>query len=191
MTTLGRIDVFRSYCQHRSGGNSIFPLDEKLGVEGEILMPDVKEIVLFSCAYNTPEETSRLLDKCSFIKIHPTQIKRAITSTNEFLEAPNSDIMDNVRQNEAVPISEIMVCSLDGVNVLLNKAGKKMGKPTERPTKERIPSSRIKMQCAVVFLTTIRVKKMRKKYLCGLAQSTLPGCLKIVIPLLNVNLKRN
>lgn len=123
---------------------AFFRSDEKLGVEGEILMPDVKEIVLFSCAYNTPEETSRLLDKCSFIKIHPTQIKRAITSTNEFLEAPNSDIMDNVRLNEAVPISEIMVCSLDGVNVLLNKAGKKMRKPTERPTKERTPSSSYK-----------------------------------------------
>jgi len=144
VTTLGKIDVSRSYYQHRSGGNSLFPLDVKLGVKGEMLMPDVKEIVLFSCAYNTPEESSRLLEKCSFIKIHPTQIKRAITSTNEFVEAPSSDIMDNVRQSETAPVSEIMACSLDGVNVLLNKAGKKMGRPTERPAKERTPPSSYK-----------------------------------------------
>ncbi len=144
VTTLGKIDVSRSYYQHRSGGNSLFPLDGKLGVKGEMLMPDVKEIVLFSCAYNTPEESSRLLGKCSFIKIHATQIKRAITSANEVIEAPGSDIMDNVRQREVAPVSEIMACSLDGVNVLLNEAGKKKGRPTERPTNEGPPPSSYK-----------------------------------------------
>jgi len=144
ITSLGKICISRSYYQHRSGGNSLFPLDEKLGVNGEILMPDVKEVVLFSCAYNTPEESSRLLEKCSFIKLHPTQIKKAITSTNEFIEATNLDIMDSVRQNEVIPESEIMVCSLDGVNVLLNQAGKKKGRPLERPVKEKIPASSYK-----------------------------------------------
>jgi len=136
ITSLGKIGISRSYYQHRSGGNSLFPLDEKLGVNGEILMPDVKEVVLFSCAYNTPEESSRLLEKCSFIKLHPTQIKKAITSTSEFIELTDLDIMDSVRQNEVIPESEIMVCSLDGVNVLLNQAGKKKGRPSERPVKE-------------------------------------------------------
>jgi hypothetical protein len=136
ITSLGKISIFRSYYQHRSGGNSLFPLDEKLGVNEEILMPDVKEVVLFSCAYNTPEESSRLLEKCSFIKLHPTQVKKAITSTNDFIESTDLDIMDSVRQNEVIPESEIMVCSLDGVNVLLNHAGKKKGRPSERPVKE-------------------------------------------------------
>lgn len=144
VTSLGKISISRSYYQHRSGGNSLFPLDQKLGVKGEILMPDVKEVVLFSCAYNTPEESSRLLKKCSFIKLHATQIKRAITSTNGFLETPGSDIMDNVRQSETIPDSEILVCSLDGVNVLLNQAGKKKGRPLERPTKENTPVSSYK-----------------------------------------------
>lgn len=144
ITSLGKIGISRSYYQHRSGGNSLFPLDEKLGVNGEILMPDVKEVVLFSCAYNTPEESSRLLEKCSFIKLHPTQVKKAITSANEFIEATDLDIMDSVRQNEVIPESEIMVCSLDGVNVLLNQAGKKKGRPLERPVKENIPASSYK-----------------------------------------------
>jgi hypothetical protein len=101
---LGKIGIFRSYYQHRSGGNSLFPLDEKLGVTGEILMPDVKEVVLYSCAFNTPEESSRLLGKCSLIKLHPTQVKKAITSTYEFIEATGLDIMDSVRQNEVIPL---------------------------------------------------------------------------------------
>jgi hypothetical protein len=141
VTTPGKIGISRSYYQHRSGGNSLFPLDGKLGVKGEILMPDVKEVVLFSCAYNTPEESSRLLEKCNFIKLHVTQIKRAITSTHDFMEAPGTEIMDNVRQSKTVLILEIMACSLDGVNVLLYQAGKKKGRPTERPTKEGAPPS--------------------------------------------------
>ncbi|MFW6222876.1 MAG: UPF0236 family transposase-like protein, partial [Bacteroidota bacterium] len=54
ITSLGKIGITRRYYQHRSGGSSLFPLDEKLGIMGELLMPDVKEVLLFSCAYNTP-----------------------------------------------------------------------------------------------------------------------------------------
>jgi hypothetical protein len=134
VTSLGKIAINRSYYQHRSGGKSLFPLDDKLGVKGEILMPDVKEVVLFSCAYNTPEESSRLLEKCGFIKLHATQIKKAVTGTGKFLEASGSGIMDNIRHNETIFSPDILACSLDGVNVLLNQPGKKKGRPLERPT---------------------------------------------------------
>lgn len=145
ITSLGKISISRSYYQHRSGGKSIFPLDEKIGINGELLMPDVKEVVLYSCAYNTPEESSRLLEKCSFIKLHPTQIKRAVTGANKFIETSGPGIMESVRQNETIPESELLVCSLDGVNVLLNESGKKKGRPLERPTsKGNIPSSSYK-----------------------------------------------
>lgn len=182
VTTLGKIGISRSYYQHRSGGNSLFPLDEKLGVKGEILMPDVKEVVLFSCAYNTPEESSRLLEKCSFIKLHATQIKRAITSTHDFIEAPGSEIMDNVRLSETAPISEIMVCSLDGVNVLLNQEGKKKGRPTERPTKEGAPSSLYKnaMCGSVSHYNTIEDKgkklpvRISSKYIARMPEDRYP-----------------
>lgn len=144
VTSLGKIGISRNYYQHHSGGNSLFPLDEKLGVKGEILMADVKEVVLFSCAYNTPEESSRLLKKCSFIKLHATQIKRAVTSSCKSLETSGSDIMDNVRKSETPPGSKIMACSLDGVNVLLNRPGKKKGRPLERPSNESATSSSYK-----------------------------------------------
>lgn len=136
ITTLGRINIKRNYYQHRSGGPCIIPLDMKLGVEEDTLMPDVKEIVLYSCAFNTPEETSRLLAKCSAIEIHSTQIKRAVKSTNAIIEKSDSEIIDNIRQKESEPESDILACSLDGVNVLLNQKGKKKGRPLERPVKE-------------------------------------------------------
>ena len=164
ITSLGKIGITRSYYQHRSGGNSLFPLDEKLGIKGELLMPDVKEVVLFSCAYNTPEESSRLLEKCSFIKLHPTQIKRAVTNTNDFIETTGSGIMESIRKNETVPESELLVCSLDGVNVLLNENGKKKGRPLERPTsKGNIPSSSYKnVMCGSISHYRITKEKGEK-----------------------------
>ncbi len=62
-------------------------------------MSDVKEVVLYSCAYNTPEESSRLLEKCSFIKLHPTQIKRAVNRTNEFTETHSSNMESVTKTN--------------------------------------------------------------------------------------------
>jgi len=144
VTSLGRICISRNYYQHRTGGNSVFPLDEKLGVDHEMVMSDVKEILLYSSAFNTPEESSRMLSKCSFISLHPTQIKRTINNSNEFLEADGADIMDKVRQKEEVPQSDILACSPDGVNVLLNQKGNKKGRPTQRPVKEQVPTSSYK-----------------------------------------------
>ena len=70
--------------------------------------------------------------------------KAAITSTHDFTVALGSEIMDNIRQSETAPASEIMMCSIDGVNVLLNEAGKKKGRPTQRPAKEGAPPSSYK-----------------------------------------------
>ncbi len=158
ITSLGKIGITRSYYQYRPGGKSLFPLDEKLGVKGELLMPDEKEFVLYSCAYNTTEESSRLLERCSFIQLHPTQIKRTETRANEFIETSGSGIMESVRPNEVSPESELLVSSLDGVNVLLNENGKKKGRPMERPTgKENISASSYKnMMCESISHYRVR-----------------------------------
>ena len=144
VTSLGRINISRKYYQHRSGGNSIFPLDEKLGVNHEMIMPDVKEILLYSSAFNTPEESSRMLSKCSLFTLHPTQIKRTVTNANDFMETNGAKIMDKVREKEKALDADIIACSLDGVNVLLNQNGNKKGRPTERPVREQASSSSYK-----------------------------------------------
>lgn len=145
VTSLGKISISRSYYQNRSGGACIFPLDEQLGIKGEYLMADVKEAVLYSCAFNTPEETSKLLEKCGSVKLHSTQIKRVVDATGQFIEKQGIPIMAQVRQSEPVIESDILAVSLDGVNVLLNTKGKKKGRPAERPTgKEAACSSAYK-----------------------------------------------
>jgi hypothetical protein len=183
ITSLGKIGITRSYYQHRSGGKSLFPLDEKLGIKGELLMPDVKEVVLYSCAFNTPEESARLLEKCSFIKLHPTQIKRAVNQANKFIETHSSEIMESVRQNDPVPEPELLACSLDGVNVLLNENGKKRGRPMERPTsKENTSASSYKnAMCGSIShykVTEVDGKKtperMDTKYIARMPEKNYP-----------------
>jgi hypothetical protein len=83
-----------------------------------------------------------------------------------------------------------MVCSLDGVNVLLNHAGKKKGRPLERPVKEKIPESSYKnVMCgSISHYNTIHDKG--KKSHNGFVQNTSPVCRKITTQPLNVNLKK-
>jgi len=101
-------------------------------------MPDVKEIVLFSCAHNTPEETAQIIKKCSLFELHPTTIKRTVESAGAFIEEHKENIKDSVNQavSKQDKTGDVAVCSLDGVNVLLSEAGKKKGRPMERPVKD-------------------------------------------------------
>ncbi|NJO88121.1 MAG: hypothetical protein HC831_03505 [Chloroflexia bacterium] len=138
LTVLGKVRFNRSVYQQSRGGKSVSPLDVKLGVNKEFATPDVKEIVLYSCAHNTPEETSNIIRKCSLFEIHPTTIKRIISHTGTVLEANKDEITDLVHRSaeHKNQEGEVVVCSLDGVNVLLNEAGTRKGRPKERPDKE-------------------------------------------------------
>lgn len=138
ITVLGKVNVNRNVYQHARGGKSLAPLDTKLGVDREYIMPDVKEIVLFSCAHNTPEETAQIIKKCSLFELHPTTIKRTVESAGAFIEEHKENIKDSVNQavSKQEKTGDVAVCSLDGVNVLLNEAGKKKGRPMERPVKD-------------------------------------------------------
>jgi hypothetical protein len=137
LTVLGKVRFNRSVYQQSRGGKSVSPLDVKLGVNKEFATPDIKEIVLYSCAHNTPEETSKIIGKCSMFEIHPTTIKRIISQTGAVLEANKDEITEMLHSSpeHKKQEGEIVVCSLDGVNVLLNEPGVKKGRPKERPGK--------------------------------------------------------
>lgn len=138
LTVLGKVRFNRSVYQQSRGGQGIAPLDMKLGVNKEFATPDVKEIVLYSCAHNTPEETSKIIGKCGMFEIHPTTVKRIISQTGEFLETNKDEITDMLHRSSEhkKQEGEVVVCSLDGVNVLLSEGGIKKGRPKERPDKE-------------------------------------------------------
>ncbi|MDR2926665.1 MAG: hypothetical protein LBV41_00430 [Cytophagaceae bacterium] len=73
--------------------------------------------------------------------------------------------MDRVRQSETPPESDILVASIDGVNVLLNGQGKRKGRPTERPVEKETasPSTYKNAMCGSISYYRIEQGQAGKK----------------------------
>jgi len=171
LTSVGKVRIKRSVYQRDKGGKSIVPLDRYWNMENQYMSIEVQEALLYSCAHNTPEETSRLLQKTSILDIHPTTIKKLINETGGFVEEHKDSIIEQVHQKEELGQgADVMVCSLDGVNVLLNEKGKKKGRPKERPDKcheDSEKSSYKNAMCGTVSYYNIETdKKSGKKSAC-------------------------
>ncbi len=78
LTSLGQIRLNRRVYQKDSGGKSKVPLDRMWNMEHQYLSAELKEGVLYSSAHNTPEETSRILDKFGMTSVHASTIKKVI-----------------------------------------------------------------------------------------------------------------
>lgn len=134
LTSLGKIRLNRRVYQKDSGGKAVVPLDRMWNMEHQYLSAELKEGVLYSSAHNTPEETSRILDKFGMTRVHASTIKQVIDQVGQNIEAKKKQITQGIYEHESLPQkSDVMVCSLDGVNVLLNQKGKRKGRPKERP----------------------------------------------------------
>lgn len=134
LTSLGKIRVGRCVYQKDSGGKAVAPLDRMWNMEREYLSAEMKEGVLYSSAHNTPEETSRILNKFGIANVPASTIKKVIAQVGSDIEAQKEQIIQQIYEQESMPQdSAIMVCSLDGVNVLLNQKGKRKGRPREKP----------------------------------------------------------
>jgi hypothetical protein len=134
LTPFGTIDVDRKVFQHDRGGKAVIPLDRKWGMEREYATLDVREAVLYSTAHNTPEETVKILRKFALYDIHPTTIKRITDKTGTFFEEHKESMKSEIFEKEEQPSDfQVVVASMDGVNVLLNEKGKKPGRPKEKP----------------------------------------------------------
>lgn len=143
LTSIGKIRIKRSVYQKDKGGKSISPLDRYWNMENSYASIDVQEALLYASAHNTPEETSKLFQKTSVMDIHPTTIKKLINQSGEFIEEHKEAITKKIYMAERVEEkADIMVASLDGVNVLLSEKGNKKGRPKERPGKGPIDSEK-------------------------------------------------
>lgn len=137
LTFVGSIDIARRVYQNDRGGKAFVPLDRKWGMEHEYATLDVREAVLYSCAHNTPEETVNIFRKISLFDLHPTTIKRISDKTGAFFEAHKESLKQEIFAKEEAPKDfDVIVASMDGVNVLLNEKGGRKGRPKERPVKE-------------------------------------------------------
>lgn len=134
MTILGQIRISRNVYQRDKGGKSIAPLDRKWNMEHQYLSEEVQESILYLCAHNTPPEVAKVLEKIGLFQVSASTIKNLVNTTGELIEENKSELMDSIYAKEQMHDKpDVMVCSLDGVNVLLNEKGKKKGRPKERP----------------------------------------------------------
>lgn len=169
LTSVGQLRIQRSVYQQDKGGKSIVPLDRKWNMEHNYISDELQESILYSCAHNTPEETAMLVKKIGMLTVHPTTIKKVVEKNGDFVEEFKEQLIEKVYTEEQLPASaDVLVGSLDGVNVLLNSKGKKKGRPTERPVKEKSvqsASSYKNAMCGTVSLYNID-KKENTNQLC-------------------------
>jgi len=167
LTSVGKIHIKRNVYQQDNGGKSIVPLDRYWKMEHEYISHEVQEGLLYACAHNTPEETSKLFGKISLFKVHPSTIKRMVEKTGNFIEEFKEQIVMGIHKEEVIEESpDILVCSLDGVNVLLNEKGVKKGRKTERPVSEKKTESNSAYKnamCGTVSVYSIEKEEGKNK----------------------------
>jgi len=162
VSPLGAFTLQRRLYQHDRGGKSIFPLDEKWGMSNNFCTIGVREILLFSCAHNTPSETKKILSKCSNIDIATVSIQRELDKCGKILANKSELIDEKINQTETIPEdTEAIVASMDGANVLMREAGGTVGRPTERPVTEKTSTTysyRNAMCGSISFYRTVNGK---------------------------------
>lgn len=134
MTVLGKIGIERNVYQKDMGGKSIVPLDRKWNMEHEYFSVEMKAALLYSCAHNTPEETSKLMSIIGYKAIYSSTIKTMLSKVGEVIEQHKEQINESIHQAEELPQEcDVVTCSLDGVNIRMKQIGKRKGRPRERP----------------------------------------------------------
>jgi hypothetical protein len=134
LTPGGLMTVRRRVYQPDAGGKCFIPLDAAWGMEGEFATLEVRDAVLFSMALSTARETETLLKKCALFRPSETAVKTMAKQMGCWLEEHEDQVLEEIRTEEILPEETRVLCaSLDGVNVLLAEAGKKRGRPQERP----------------------------------------------------------
>ena len=134
ITPFGPMVLSRRLYQADQGGLAFVPLDRQWGMEGEFATVEVRESVLFSCALVTPAETVQLLEKSALFQPSATAIQHILEETGVWLECEGEDLNAAIRPEDALPEeTHVLVTSLDGVQVRLDEAGVKQGRPVERP----------------------------------------------------------
>lgn len=126
-----RMKLPRRVYLNKSDDKSHAPLDAGWGMEGQYMVPLVRETVLFSCGHVTPEDTAAVLRKSALFQAHPTAIKHVVEKTDAAIEA-NRDALrprgGNSRGGHACIADESGRC-----HSALNLKGAAMSRPAERP----------------------------------------------------------
>lgn len=134
LTPFGTMRITRWLYQADAGGRSYCPLDDFWGMKDEFATEDVRQAVAFSMAHLTADETEQLFEKCAWFHPSATAIKNITNHIGDFVET-HADIITQAIQNcQQLPQeTDVLVASMDGVNVLLREQGVQQGRPAQRP----------------------------------------------------------
>lgn len=175
----------RRLYQADTGGNSYIPLDAHWGMIGEFATPEVRECIALTSAYMTAQETSRLLKKSSLFHPSTKAVYSILQETGELIEANLKTIQNTVLPQSPIPEkTEILVASMDGVNVLLREPGVKKGRPAQRPGepyKEPVSNYKNAMVGSFSFYNSqfdeqerLRPNRLSSQYTARMPEDTFP-----------------
>jgi hypothetical protein len=134
LTPFGEIQIARWLYQADAGGKSYCPLDVFWGMKDEFATEEVREAIAFSMAHLTAGETQQLFEKCAWFHPSATAIKNITDNIGDFVETHADTIIQAVQDAQQFPQkTDVLVASMDGVNVLLREQGTQQGRPAERP----------------------------------------------------------
>jgi len=139
LTLFGEISPERSRYCHWKGGPSIVPLDEAWDMQGRYATPEVTELLLLASSMLTPAESSELVGRMAPYNPSPSLIQDLINQDGAVINELLSDPQHAAQMRPVAEIEEeptAVAVSMDGANVLVREAGKKRGRPSERPGKE-------------------------------------------------------
>lgn len=158
------MSITRSLYQCDRGGAAYVPLDADWGMQGEYATPAVQECILFGMAHLTAKEVERFLEKSSMF--HPSEkaIKNMVNKSGVFIEDHVEELNEAIRSEETIPEeTTVVVASMDGVNVLLREAGRKSGRPKERPGEKREETSAASYKNAMVGSISFYKREVTEK----------------------------
>lgn len=142
LTSFGPMRVSRNLYQNKSDTKSCIPLEAAWGMTDEFMTREVREAVLYSCAFVTPDEARMMFRKWALFQPSATAMKQVIAENGKRMVGHKKELDAKIQAQEAVPKgTRVLAASLDGVNVLLNERGVKRGRPSERPTGKDSPTT--------------------------------------------------
>jgi hypothetical protein len=135
LTPFGPMKLSRNLYQNASDTKSHIPLEAAWGMAGEFMTVEVREAVLYSSAFMTPEEAGKQFKKWALFHPSSTAMKNVIAEKGRLIAEHKEALDAAIRKEERAPEgTRALVSSMDGTNVLLNEKGVKRGRPSERPT---------------------------------------------------------
>lgn len=135
LTPFGLVEVDRRYFQPDAGGDGLVPIDLRCGMSGRYMTPDMEEATALASADLSPSATRHLFGKVLPQAPSDKAIRRVIDDVGCAADEMWEQVENRVADEAPLPEGEddVLVVSVDGVNVPMREAGVKTGRPAERP----------------------------------------------------------